>query len=124
MFSYLLQSSRNNPKNCTTCTCGSTTWKNGKQLWPAGIDREAIGYHLIRRFWGNGYATEAATAFKEMAFDNNLAGSIISIIDLENRSSQKVAQRNGMSRVRKTKFIGMDVFIYRIEREAYLKPGR
>ena len=83
-----------------------------------------IGYHLIRRFWGNGFATEAATVFKEIAFDNHLSESIISIIDLENSSSQKVAHRNGMSRVSKAKFMGMDVFIYRIEREAYLKHGR
>ena len=80
-----------------------------------------IGYHLIPRFWRNGYATEAAKEFKKMAFDNNLAGSIISIIDLENIPSQKVAQRNGMSRVSKTRFMEMDVFIYRIKREEFEK---
>jgi RimJ/RimL family protein N-acetyltransferase len=76
-----------------------------------------IGYHLIRRFWGNGYATEAAAAFKKMAFDNHLAESVISIIDLQNTPSQKVAGRNGMSRESETRFMGMDVYIYRIERE-------
>lgn len=97
--------------------CGLLT-----QLIDERIELE-IGYHLIRRFWGNGYATEAATAFKEMAFNNKLAESIISIIDLENISSQKVAQRNGMARVSQTRYMGMDVFIYRIERIAYLEHG-
>lgn len=83
-----------------------------------------IGYHLIRRFWGNGYATEAATEFKKMAFDNHLAKSIISIIDIENSQSQKVARRNGMTRESKTRFMEMDVFVYRIEREVYMKQSR
>ena len=85
-----------------------------------GMDELEIGYHLIPRYWGNGYAIEAASAFKEMGFENNLAESIISIIDLENIPSQKVAQRNGMTRETRTVFMGMDVFIYRITREDYL----
>jgi ribosomal-protein-alanine N-acetyltransferase len=86
-----------------------------------GIDELEIGYHLIPRYWGNGYATESAGAFKEMGFENNLAESIISIIDVKNLSSQKVAQRNGMTKEARTKFIDMDVYIYRIQREEYMK---
>ena len=86
-----------------------------------GRNELEIGYHLIPRYWGNGYAIESAGEFKKMGFENKLAESIISIIDVENISSQKVAQRNGMTKETKTLFMEMEVFIYRIKREEYLK---
>src|SRR5690606_19067884 len=30
-----------------------------------------IGYHLLPPYWGKGYATEAAQAFRDYAFENN-----------------------------------------------------
>lgn len=86
-----------------------------------GRDELEIGYHLIPRYWGNGYATESAGEFKKMGFEHNLAESIISIIDVKNLSSQKVAQRNGMKQDARTKYMDMDVYIYRIKREEYMK---
>ena len=86
-----------------------------------GRNELEIGYHLIPRYWGNGYAIESAREFKKIGFENNLAESIISIIDLENISSQKVAQRNGMTKETKTVYMEMEVFIYRIKREEYLE---
>lgn len=83
-----------------------------------------IGYHLIPRYWGNGYATESAGEFKKMGFENHLAESLISIIDTGNISSQKVAQRNGMMKETRTRFMGMDVYIYRIRLEEYMKNRR
>jgi len=88
-----------------------------------GIDELEIGYHLIPRFWGNGYATEAAVFFKILGFENDLAKSLISLIDKENIPSQKVAQRNGMTREGETLYMGMKVFIYRIQREEYKRAA-
>ncbi|MGW8314555.1 MAG: GNAT family N-acetyltransferase [Bacteroidales bacterium] len=88
-----------------------------------GRNELEIGYHLIPRFWGNGFATESAGAFKKLGFENNLAGSLISIIDMENILSQKVAQRNGMKKETQTKFMDMDVYIYRIKLEEYVKTA-
>ena len=103
--------------------------KTGKLIGQCGLlsqtiaDRSEleIGYHLISRFQGNGYATEAAREFKKLAFANNLTDSLISIIDLENIPSQKVAERNGMTRETQTVFMKTDVFIYRITLEDYKK---
>ena len=84
------------------------------------VDELEVGYHLLPAYWGKGYASEAAQAFKAMGFDNGLADSIISIIDVGNTASQKVAERNGMRRGVRTEYYGMEVFVYRISREEYL----
>jgi RimJ/RimL family protein N-acetyltransferase len=86
-----------------------------------GKDELEIGYHLLPEFWGNGYATEAATEFKKMWFENHLSESVISTIDIDNILSQKVAQRNGMAIDNQTVFMCLDVYIFRMNREKYLK---
>jgi ribosomal-protein-alanine N-acetyltransferase len=55
-----------------------------------------IGYHLMKEHRGKGYATEAARAFKDYAFGQDITNSVISIINPENRPSKNVAKRNGM----------------------------
>jgi len=79
-----------------------------------------IGYHLIRKYWGKGYATEAAQMFRNYAFENDIADSVVSIIDPLNIQSQQVALRNGMTLV-DTKAIFRDelYYLYRITREEW-----
>ncbi len=75
-----------------------------------------VGYHILKKYWGQGYATEAAKLFFDYAFKNELANSIISIIDPGNIKSQRVAQKNGLTLHKQTKWMdNMDVYIYRID---------
>ena len=63
------------------------------------VDNEMIlevGYHLYPEHWGKGYATEAATYFKEYARKHLLSPFIVSLIHPDNAPSQAVAKRNGM----------------------------
>jgi len=62
-----------------------------------------IGYLFQKAFWHNGYATEAAIACKEYAFDIIGAEEVVSIIRDTNIASQNVAKRNGM--IKKEEFI-------------------
>lgn len=80
-----------------------------------GITETEVGYHIFRKHWGKGYAPEAAKLFIDYAFDNNLTDSVISIIDVNNLKSQKVAGKNGLIREKQTKWNELDVFIYRIK---------
>jgi len=80
-----------------------------------------IGYSIMPKFWNKGYATEAAIKCKDFAFENNYADSIISIIHIENKSSEKVAEKNGMIKHSNTEYKGMPVNIYRIEKNEWLK---
>lgn len=55
-----------------------------------------VGYLFQKEYWHQGYASEAAIACKEYAFDKLGATEIYSIIRDTNRASQNVAKRNGM----------------------------
>lgn len=72
--------------------CGLTMqpWKNDEVL--------EIGYLFQRQFWHNGYATEAAAACKKYAFEVLKADEVCSIIRDTNLPSQRVAERNGMTK--------------------------
>lgn len=58
-----------------------------------------VGYLFQKAYWHNGYASEAAIACKDYAFDKLDAQEVYSIIRDTNIASQKVALRNGMTRV-------------------------
>ncbi len=74
-----------------------------------------VGYHLFKKYWGQGYATEAAKLFIDFAFQNGLADSIISIIETKNIKSQRVAVKNGLINEKQTVWTELDVFIFRIK---------
>jgi len=75
-----------------------------------------IGYSLLKPHWHKGYATEAATLFKDYAFETGFSNELVSIINTKNISSQKVAAQNGMTNLKQTRFWDMDVFIFGISK--------
>ena len=55
-----------------------------------------IGWRFVAEVWGQGYATEAAQACRQYAFETLGADEVCSIIRDTNTASQQVALRNGM----------------------------
>ncbi|HTH55248.1 MAG TPA: GNAT family N-acetyltransferase [Cyclobacteriaceae bacterium] len=78
------------------------------------IQELEIGYSLLPRFWGKGYASEAATLCRDSAFRNRFSESLISIISLSNYPSENVARKNGMNLAKATVYKGNQVNIFRI----------
>lgn len=79
-----------------------------------GVEELEIGYSLMPNQQGKGYAIEAATKCKEVAFENQLSPSIISIIHIHNQASARVAMNNGMLLDKSTLYNNSPVNIYRI----------
>ncbi|MBL0104541.1 MAG: GNAT family N-acetyltransferase [Bacteroidetes bacterium] len=78
-----------------------------------------VGYHMFKKSWGQGFAPESAKMFIDFAFKNNLADSIVSIIDTRNVRSQRVALKNGLRREKHTRWMDLDVYIYRIKKNEW-----
>ncbi|GAA5524268.1 acetyltransferase PA3944 [Microbulbifer aestuariivivens] len=57
-----------------------------------------IGWRLARRYWGYGYATEAARASLAVAFEQLDLAEVVSFTALTNLRSQRVMERLGMQR--------------------------
>ncbi|MGZ2371399.1 GNAT family N-acetyltransferase [Ancylomarina sp. YFZ004] len=78
-----------------------------------------IGYHILPEYWGSGYATEAAQLFRNFAFDNEICQSLVSIIDIRNKASQRVAEKNGMQIDKQSTYYELDVYVYKLTIETY-----
>jgi RimJ/RimL family protein N-acetyltransferase len=59
--------------------------------------RMTFGYCLAQDAWGNGYATEAARSFVDVAFRHPEIMRIQAYCDLENRASARVLEKAGLS---------------------------
>lgn len=94
--------------------CGLTlqSWKEQTLL--------EIGYLFQKAYWHKGYATEAAIACKEYAFNHLHADRVCSIIRDTNTASQNVAIRNGMSVIdtwtKHYRNVDMPHFLYSVSR--------
>jgi RimJ/RimL family protein N-acetyltransferase len=77
--------------------------------WPG----PEIKWALIRRHWGNGFASEAARAVREMAKDVLPTASLISFIHSENSPSIRIAVAVGGAWERDVEFRGGKWQVYR-----------
>jgi len=71
-----------------------------------------ISYRLRRDCWGNGQATEAARACCDYGFKQAGLRRLISIIQFENTASIRVAEKMGMTLVKRALFHRIPVLVY------------
>ena len=85
-------------------------------LNPVGWPAFELGWTLARKFWGLGYASEGARRALTYAFEELDKDHVISLIDPQNTSSIKVAERLGEKVEGKTELFGREVLVYGIDR--------
>lgn len=71
-----------------------------------GQPETEIGYRFARRYWGYGYATEAAQAVRDYALTSLGITRLIAIIDPSNVASIHVAKKLGMQYEKDVMFAG------------------
>jgi RimJ/RimL family protein N-acetyltransferase len=87
---------------------------------PPTTDEIEIGWHLARRAWGRGYATEAGRAVLRYGFVDLRLDRIVAVIRPANARSAAVALRIGMGWLeRVNRYYGGEALdLYAIERES------
>ncbi len=71
--------------------CGLLPWTiEGRQ-------EVEVTYTIARAFWGQGLATETAMAIRNYAFQTLHLDRLICLVDPDNRASQRVAEKIGMT---------------------------
>jgi len=75
-----------------------------------------IGWHLARRHWGKGYATEAARSTMSYAFETLKLDEVHAVLYKQNTKSRAIVQRLEM------RHLGSTDRFYGVEVEHYVKP--
>ncbi|MFD2555533.1 GNAT family N-acetyltransferase [Sphingobacterium tabacisoli] len=78
-----------------------------------------LGYRLVKRYWGKGIATEAASASLKYAFDKLDVEQVYAIVDCENDGSNKILKKVGLHCVETFDLDGIPHHWYAIDRTTY-----
>ena len=96
--------------------CGITMQKIDGETLPE------IGYHVHKRYWRKGYASEAARAVRDWAFENTEFDCLYSYMKYTNAGSYSTASAVGMEKVKEypDEEDGL-TYVYAITRERWKK---
>jgi len=76
---------------------GWTGLKRVKEMMNNQTNYYDLGYRLIRKYWGKGYATETASASLHFGFDKLNLDEIIATVNCKNAASNAVVQKLGFT---------------------------
>jgi ribosomal-protein-alanine N-acetyltransferase len=88
--------------------------------WPQTVEGRneiELGWHVNRRLWRRGYASEAAAAARDHAFGPLGIARLISLVRPENVASAGVARKIGMTVDRQITYAGLPHFVFSVARE-------
>ena len=84
-----------------------------------GTHAAELGYDFRSDYWNQGFATEAATAVRDYAFDVLELPQLISLIRVHNAASQRVSEKIGMGRISEFTTHGIHYWKYGLSRETF-----
>jgi [ribosomal protein S5]-alanine N-acetyltransferase len=77
-----------------------------------GANEIELGWIVARAHWGRGLATEAATAWRDLAFGGLGLHRIVSMVSEQNLASRRVAEKLGMTIEREAVWGGHPMLMY------------
>jgi RimJ/RimL family protein N-acetyltransferase len=83
-----------------------------------------LGYRFIKKYWGNGYATEAAEASLYYAFVTLGIKKVFAIADINNLASKSVLEKVGLEIIETFSYHGQDHYWFGIEEGIWNKKSR
>ncbi|MGH7598320.1 MAG: GNAT family N-acetyltransferase [bacterium] len=81
-----------------------------------------IGYLFLRKYWGQGLATEAAKACRNYGVNRLGYTRLISLIDPDNMASKRVAEKVGMAFEKETFMFNKHICVYAFHATASENP--
>lgn len=78
-----------------------------------------IGYRIIPRFWGHGYATESSLAVLDYGFNTLDINTIFGAAEIENIASNKILKKIGLQFINEFYFENVKVNWYELKKEDY-----
>jgi ribosomal-protein-alanine N-acetyltransferase len=79
-----------------------------------GSTEVEIGYHINKKYWSKGFATEAANGCKKYGFYQLGLNRLISIIDPRNVPSMRVAKKIGLIKEKESFIFNKKHYIYAV----------
>lgn len=80
-----------------------------------GVAEVEMGWHTRKQFWGQGLATEAAGACRDLAFTRFAITRLVATIDPFHAASRRVANKIGMELENEAVLDGWPCVVYSIE---------
>ena len=78
-----------------------------------------LGYRLLKKFWGQGFATESAFASIDYAFNKLNMTEIYAMADIENEGSNKILEKVGLKFINSFDHEGIKHNWYKMTSSAY-----
>ncbi len=92
-------------------------------LQPIAVDEQEdveIGWHLLPRKWGQGFATEGATAVLDHAMRTLKLGRVVAVVLPENERSMRVIRRVGLPYIGERLHAGLPHAFFGLTNERYM----
>lgn len=89
--------------------------------YTAATNEVDLGYRLLKKYWGKGYASELAIASIYIGFNDLELDEIVARADVENTASIRVMEKVGMEFFSVINFDGKAGVVYKLTKEKWLK---
>lgn len=78
-----------------------------------------IGYHINKKYWNQGYASEASQYMRNYFFENTDYNEVYSYMNKYNLASRRVAEKNNMKFIKEYMEDNYPHLVYKITREQW-----